>query len=88
VTVVSDGKLIISEPNFPNKDIWFTAARCTKELGKIMTLESLNLSLTLLNKREWNPKYAGRFRQRVRSPARQSPKGAPFISTPIHKQIQ
>jgi hypothetical protein len=30
----SDRKLSISEPNFSNKDIWFTVARCTKELGK------------------------------------------------------
>jgi hypothetical protein len=55
VIVISDGKrgkLIISESNFPNKDkdIWVTVARCTKEMGKIMTLESLNMSLTLLNK--------------------------------------
>jgi hypothetical protein len=50
LSVVSDGKLIISESNFRNKDIWVTVARCTKEMGKIMTLESLNMSLTLLNK--------------------------------------
>jgi hypothetical protein len=45
----SDRKLSISEPNLPNKDIWLTVERCTNELGKIMSLESLNLSLTLLN---------------------------------------
>jgi hypothetical protein len=50
MNVISDGKLIISESNFPNKNICFTVARCTKKLGEIMTLESLNLSLTLLNK--------------------------------------
>jgi hypothetical protein len=47
----SDRKLIISELNLPNKDIWFTSASCSKEMGQIVTFErqkSLNLSLTLL----------------------------------------
>jgi hypothetical protein len=49
VTSYNDLKLSISELHFPNKDIWLTVAGCTKELAKIMTLESLNLSLSLLN---------------------------------------
>jgi hypothetical protein len=35
----SDRKLIISELNLPNKDIWFTSASCSKEMGQIVTLE-------------------------------------------------
>jgi hypothetical protein len=48
---------LLVNQNFPNKDIGFTVARCTKELEKIMTLESLLLSLALLRKtvRETTP---------------------------------
>jgi hypothetical protein len=38
LAIVIKSSLLVNQ-NFPNKDIGFTVARCTKELEKIMTLE-------------------------------------------------